>query len=52
MATTDERTVSGRVIIQVSDGDQFRIRVVRTESADNLETVADGSSLTGRLFRT
>ena len=52
IALTDERTLFGRVIMAVTTGDKFRLRVIRTEGSDNLQTVEKGSSLSINLMKT
>ena len=47
---TDERTVSSNYIFAFADGDLLQIRDQRTEGADDLHTVADGSSITVTLY--
>ena len=47
----DLRTISGRVIVAFTDGDSFRIRVVRTKGGSNLQTASNGSALQALIYR-
>ncbi len=51
VVVTDSRTVSGRIIMAFADGDQFVVRAIRTEGANALQTVADGSGITAIVYR-
>ena len=48
---TDSRTVSGRVVVAFTDGDAFRIRAIRTEGSDNLQTIANQSAMQALIYR-
>ncbi len=48
---TDSRTVSGRVMLAFTDGDQFRLRAIRTEGGSDLQTVDERSAITCVVYR-
>ena len=49
---TDSRTVSGRVIFRFTeDSVTLRIRAIRTEGSDNLQTIANQSAMQALIYR-
>lgn len=48
---TDKRTAAGRIIFAVADGGQTRLRTIRTNGSDDLQTISGGSAMTGVVFR-
>jgi len=48
---TDNRTASGRIILAITSGDKFRLRAIRTDGSDDLQTIDEGSAMTGVVFR-
>ena len=44
---TDNRTAAGRIIRAFDSGDKFRLRTVRTDGSSNLQTIDEGSAMTG-----
>ncbi len=48
---TDNRTASGRIIVAITSGDKFRLRTIRTDGSDDLQTILQGSAMTGVVFR-
>ncbi len=48
---TDNRTAAGRVIIALASGDKIRLRTIRTDGSDDLQTISQGSAMTGVVFR-
>ena len=44
---TDNRTAGGRLVMAFDSGDAFRLRLVRTDGASNLQTIDEGSAMTG-----
>ena len=52
VVVTDARTVSGRVIFRFTeDSVTFRIRAIRTEGSDNLQTIANQSAMQALIYR-
>lgn len=51
VATVDNRTVSHLVTILMPAGDAIRMRAVRTDGSDDLQTVDEGSSLNVKVIR-
>jgi len=47
----DNRTAAGRIILAFADGAQFRLRQIRTDGASDLQTINQGSAMTGVVFR-
>ena len=48
---TDNRTATGRIIFAFADGAKFRLQTVRTDGSDDLQTIDEGSAMTGVVFR-
>ena len=48
---SDNRTASGRIILAITSGDKFRLRAIRTDGSDDLQTIDEGSAMTGVVFR-
>ena len=48
---TDNRTASGRIIMAFDSGDKFRLRAIRTDGSDDLQTIDEGSAMTCMVFR-
>ena len=51
IVVTDARTASGRLIVAFADGDQFRLRAIRTEGGSDLQTIQNGSAMTAVVYR-
>ncbi len=43
---SDNRTANGRIIFAFNSGAQFRLRTIRTDGSDDLQTISQGSTLT------
>ncbi len=48
---TDNRTAAGRIILAITSGDKIRLRSIRTDGSDDLQTIIQGSAMTGVVFR-